>query len=96
MSTRIASALAAAVILSVSAMASPVLAQSYTAPAGISAAAAPGAFRNARSDDDLTTGSIGEAHRGQLSVRLPELSTGGSFASGPARHYGPRGEPLAH
>lgn len=95
MSYRIASALAA-VVLSVSAMASPALAQSYTAPAGISAATAPGAFRNAHSDDDLTTGSIGEAHSGQLSVRLPELSSVGGFAPGTARHYGPRGEPLAH
>jgi hypothetical protein len=57
MNTRFASA-AAAVVLGVSALATPALAQSYTAPAGISAAAAPGSHE-ARSYDDITTGSIG-------------------------------------
>ena len=56
MNTRIASAVAA-VILSVSAIASPALAQSYNAPAGIAAVMAPGGLEG-RSYDDLTTGSI--------------------------------------
>lgn len=59
MNTRIASAVAAA-ILSVGAMASPALAQSYTAPAGIAAVAAvaaPGGLASSRYDD-ITTGSI--------------------------------------
>ena len=50
---------AAAFALTVSAIASPALAQSYTAPAGIPAAAAPGGLQNTRSYDDITTGSIG-------------------------------------
>ena len=62
MNTRFASA-AAAVVLGVSALATPTLAQSYTAPAGISAAAAPGSHEarghEASSYDDITTGSIG-------------------------------------
>jgi hypothetical protein len=95
MSTRIASALAA-VTLSIGVIASPALAQSYTAPADISAAAAPGGFLNTRSYDDITTGSISEAHGIQLSVRLPEISTGDGYVPGAARHYGPRGEPLAY
>ncbi|KQP12425.1 hypothetical protein [Methylobacterium sp. Leaf93] len=58
MNTRLASAVAA-VVLSVATVASPALAQSYTAPAGISAHAAPGyAGRQTVVDDDLTTGSI--------------------------------------
>ncbi|POR40474.1 hypothetical protein [Methylobacterium sp. V23] len=57
MNTRFASPVAA-VVLSLGAMASPALAQSYTAPAGISAAAAPGSHV-ARSYDDIITGSIG-------------------------------------
>ena len=57
MNTRIASAVAA-VVLSVSAIASPALAQSYTAPAGIAAVTAPGGLEG-RSYDDITTGSIG-------------------------------------
>ena len=57
MNTRFASPVAA-VVLSLGAMASPALAQSYTAPAGISTAAAPGSHE-ARSYDDITTGSIG-------------------------------------
>ena len=56
MNTRIASAVAA-VILSVSAIASPALAQSYNAPAGIAAVTAPGGLEG-RSYDDITTGSI--------------------------------------
>ena len=56
MNTRIASAVAA-VVLSVSAIASPALAQSYTAPAGIAAATAPGGLEG-RNYDDITTGSI--------------------------------------
>lgn len=49
----------AAVVLSLGAAASPVLAQSYTAPAGIPAAAAPGAQFSAQGrSDGLTTGSI--------------------------------------
>lgn len=95
MNTHIASAVAA-VVLSVSAIASPALAQSYTAPAGISAAAAPGGFQNTRSYDDITTGSIGAVRGGQLSVRLPELRTDDGFTLNAARHYGPRGETLAY
>jgi hypothetical protein len=58
MNTRIASAVAA-VVLSVSAIASPALAQSYTAPAGIAAVTAPGGLEG-RSYDDITTGSIND------------------------------------
>ncbi|WP_027172923.1 hypothetical protein [Methylobacterium sp. 10] len=58
MNTRLASAIAA-VVLSAAAVASPALAQSYTAPAGISAQVAPGyAGRQVAVDDDLTTGSV--------------------------------------
>ncbi|GJE18486.1 hypothetical protein [Methylobacterium marchantiae] len=58
MNARLASAVAA-VVLSVGAVASPALAQSYNAPAGISAYAAPGnAGRRVVADDDLTTGSV--------------------------------------
>jgi len=95
MSIRISFA-AAAFALSLGAIASPASAQSYTAPAGISAAAAPGGFQNTRSYDDITTGSIGKADGGQLSVRLPELRTDDGYTPGAARHYGPRGEPLAY
>lgn len=52
----------AAVVLSVSAMAAPALAQSYTAPAGIPSVTAPGGLEG-RSYDDITTGSIGYARR---------------------------------
>ena len=65
MTKRLAS-LSGAVALTLGALLSPVLAQSYTAPAGIPAAVAPGGlegeagFRNAReADPDLTTGSLG-------------------------------------
>jgi len=95
MNTRIASTIAV-FVLSVSAVGPTALAQSYTAPAGISAAAAPGSFHNTQSYDDITTGSISTARGGQLSVRLPELSTDDGFTPGAARHYGPRGEPLAY
>jgi hypothetical protein len=61
MNTRIASAVAA-VVLSVSAIASPALAQSYTAPARIAAVAAPGGLEG-RNYDDITTGSIGYGRR---------------------------------
>jgi hypothetical protein len=61
MNTRIASAVAA-VVLSVSAIASPALAQSYTAPAGIAAVTAPGGLEG-RNFDDITTGSIGYGRR---------------------------------
>ncbi|WP_311274652.1 hypothetical protein [Methylobacterium sp. WCS2018Hpa-22] len=58
MNTRLASAVAA-VALSLGIVASPALAQSYNAPAGISAYAAPGsAGRQVLADDDLTTGSV--------------------------------------
>ncbi|KQP23942.1 hypothetical protein ASF27_12310 [Methylobacterium sp. Leaf102] len=57
MNIRLAS-VAAAVVLSLSAVASPVLAQSYTAPAGVSAHAAPGYTTGRALDDELTTGSI--------------------------------------
>ncbi|MCJ2081614.1 hypothetical protein [Methylobacterium sp. J-090] len=58
MNTRLASTVAA-VVLSLSALASPALAQSYTAPAGVPAYAAPGYAGNTALDDDgLTTGSI--------------------------------------
>ncbi len=56
MNTRIASAVAA-VVLSLSAIASPALAQSYNALAGIPAVTAPGGLEG-RSYDDITTGSI--------------------------------------
>lgn len=95
MNIRNASAVAAS-FLSVVAVASPAFAQSYTAPAGISAAAASGGFQHTRSDDGITTGSISTARGGQLSVRLPELSTDDGFTPGEGRHYGPRGEPLAY
>jgi hypothetical protein len=95
MITRISFA-AAAFAVSLGAIASPASAQSYTAPAGISAAAAPGSFQNARSYDDITTGSISTARGGQLSVRLPELRPDDGYTTGAARHYGPRGEPLAY
>jgi hypothetical protein len=65
MNTRLASAVAA-IVLSASAIASPALAQSYKAPAGIAAATAPGGLEGRAgaanavgADDDLTTGSIG-------------------------------------
>jgi hypothetical protein len=61
MNTRIASTVAA-VVLSVSAIASPALAQSYTAPAGVAAVTAPGGLEG-RSYDDITTGSIGYGRR---------------------------------
>jgi hypothetical protein len=61
MNTRIASAVVA-VVLSVSSIASPALAQSYTDPAGISAAVAPGS-NEGRNFDDITTGSIGYGRR---------------------------------
>ena len=95
MSIRISFA-TAAFALSLGTIASSVLAQSYTAPAGISAAAAPGSFQNTCSYDDITTGSISTARGGQLSVRLPELRTDDGYTPGAARHYGPRGEPLAY
>jgi hypothetical protein len=95
MSTRISFA-AVAFALSLGAVASPALAQSYTAPAGISAASVPGGFQNTRSYDDITTGSISTARGGQLTVRLPELRTDDGYTPGAARHYGPRGEPLAY
>lgn len=95
MSTRISTA-AAVFALSLGAIASPALAQSYTAPAGISAAAAPSGFKDTRSYDDITTGSISKVGGGQLSVRLPELRTDDGYTPGAARHYGPRGEPMAY
>ena len=61
MNTRIASAVVA-VVLSVSSIASPALAQSYTAPAGIAAVTAPGGLEG-RNFDDITTGSIGYGRR---------------------------------
>jgi len=61
MNTRIASAVAA-IVLSLSAIASPALAQSYTAPAGIAAVTAPGGLEG-RNYDDITTGSIGYGRR---------------------------------
>ncbi len=70
MNTRLAS-LAAALVVAAGTLASPALAQSYNAPAGISAAAAPAGLeglagrRNAEAarlrylaDEELTTGSI--------------------------------------
>jgi len=57
MNIRLAS-LAAAAVLGLGAVASPVLAQSYTAPAGIPAHAAPGSAAAGILDDALTTGSI--------------------------------------
>jgi len=58
MTIRLASAVAAAV-LGLGAIASPVMAQSYTAPAGVPAYAAPGyAAGHVLDDDALTTGSI--------------------------------------
>lgn len=73
MNTRFAAAIAA-VVLSVGAIASPALAQSYNAPAGIAAATAPGGlegrsgFANALDADNLTTGSI-VARRGLNSAK---------------------------
>lgn len=61
MNTRIASAVAA-VVLSISAIASPALAQSYTASAGIATVTAPGGLEG-RNFDDITTGSIGYGRR---------------------------------
>ncbi|KQT07542.1 hypothetical protein ASG40_14420 [Methylobacterium sp. Leaf399] len=70
MTKRLAS-LAAALLVAAGTVASPVIAQSYNAPAGIAAATAPAglegrtARRNAEAarrgafDDDLTTGSVG-------------------------------------
>jgi hypothetical protein len=95
MSIRISFA-AATLALGLGAIASPASAQSYTAPAGISAAAAPGSFQHTGSYDDITTGSISTARGGQMSVRLPELRTDDGYTPGAARHYGPRGEPLAY
>lgn len=58
MNTRFASIIAA-FVLGVSSIASPALAQSYTAPAGISATTAPGSAGGSVTDDDgLITGSI--------------------------------------
>ena len=89
MNTRIASAVAAA-ILSVGAMASPALAQSYTAPAGIAAVAAPGSVASSRYDD-ITTGSIRtvrgrdsaqEGNAGQPNFPVQQY---GQTSGGPAR-----------
>ncbi|MCI9882836.1 MULTISPECIES: hypothetical protein [Methylobacterium] len=60
MNTRLSSAIAA-LVLSVSAIASPALAQSYTAPAGIATVTAPGG-REVRRYDAITTGSIAYRH----------------------------------
>jgi hypothetical protein len=57
MNTRVASFITA-IVLTAGAVASPALAQSYTAPAGITAAVAPGGHET-RAYDDITTGSIG-------------------------------------
>ncbi|MGU3363013.1 hypothetical protein ACLBWX_22075 [Methylobacterium sp. M6A4_1b] len=61
MNTRLSSAIAA-FALSASAIASPALAQSYTAPAGVAAVTAPGGLEG-RSYDDITTGSIAHGRR---------------------------------
>ena len=61
MNTRIASAVAA-LVLSVSAIASPALAQSRAAPAGVAAVTAPAGVED-RNYDDITTGSIGYGPR---------------------------------
>jgi hypothetical protein len=61
MNTRLVSTVAA-VVLSVAAASSPALAQSYTAPAGISAVVAPGGHE-VRAEDEITTGSIGYGRR---------------------------------
>ena len=61
MNNRIASTVAT-LVLSIGAMAAPAFAQSYTAPAGIPAATAPGGYE-LRSYDDITTGSIGYVHQ---------------------------------
>ena len=89
MNTRIASAVAA-VVLSVSAIASPALAQSYTAPAGIPAVTAPGGLEG-RSYDDITTGSIrtvgghDSAQEGNANQPSFLVQQYGQTSGGPAR-----------
>jgi hypothetical protein len=53
---------AAAILLSVTAIASPALAQNHAAPAGTAAATVSSGLE-ARSYDDITTGSIGYGRR---------------------------------
>ncbi|KAB1074404.1 hypothetical protein [Methylobacterium planeticum] len=96
MNTRLASALVA-VVLSAGALASPALAQSYTAPAGIPAAAAPGGlegragFRNA---DQAAVRSVGVP--GTYDTLTTGSVRGGHGAYAPNSHrYGARGEPFA-
>lgn len=89
MNARIASTVAA-VILSVGAIASPALAQSYTAPAGIAAVTAPGGLEG-RSYDDITTGSIrtvrghDSAQEGNANQPSFLVQQYGQTSGGPAR-----------
>jgi len=88
MNTRLASAIAA-VVLSVSAIASPALAQSYTAPAGIAAVTAPGGLEG-RNYDDITTGSIGygrhsSAQEGNANQQNFVVQQYGQTSGGPRR-----------
>jgi hypothetical protein len=95
MNTRIAPAVAA-VVLSVSAVASPALAQqnggwgsSSKSRAAQTLKVAPNAY------EGLTTGSIVVDRDGQASVRLRELDTNNGYApASTARHFGARGTPL--
>ncbi|KQO63358.1 MULTISPECIES: hypothetical protein [unclassified Methylobacterium] len=89
MNMRLASAVAA-VVLSVGAMASPALAQSYTAPAGIPTVTAPGGLEG-RSYDAITTGSIrtvrghDSAQEGNANQPSFPVQQYGQTSGGPAR-----------
>ena len=98
MNSRLASAFGA-VVLSAGALASPALAQSYTAPAGIPAAAAPGGFagqagyRNA----DAARGTRYVVAPGAYDTLTTGSVRGGHGAYAPNSHrYGAGGEPLAN
>lgn len=91
MNTRLASVIAA-VALTVGAVASPALAQSYTAPAGIPAAAAPGNDdRFVGADDGISTGSLvsrrprDSAKEGNAEQNNFPVSQYGRTSGGPAR-----------
>lgn len=87
MNTRLASA-AAALVLTFAAPATSALAQSYNAPAGIPAAAAPGS-RVVGAFDDLTTGSITRrtdesAKEGNAEQNNKPVANYGTTSGGPA------------
>ncbi|KQP72897.1 MULTISPECIES: hypothetical protein [unclassified Methylobacterium] len=87
MNTRLASA-AVALVLTLGAPATSALAQSYNAPAGIPAAAAPGS-RVVGAFDDVTTGSLGRraddsAKAGNAEQNNKPTANYGTTSGGPA------------